>query len=133
VQQIIRQKGQDQDIVIDGHYATDVVPAGNITKVFVLRRHPEELKKLMTIRGFKGQKLWENLAAEILDVCLYDTIKAAGFNKVCEIDVTGKKIEEVADDIVSILNQKKPCLAGMVDWIGKLEQEKRLDQFLREF
>jgi len=133
VQQIMREHGQDQDIIVDGHYATDIVPARNITRVFVLRRHPEELKKLMETRGFKGHKLWENLTAEILDVCLYDAIKAVGLKKVCEIDVTGKKIEEVVSDILSILDGKKPCTVGTVDWLGKLELEKRLDQFLKEF
>jgi len=133
VQQIIRQKGQDKDIIVDGHYASDIVPAEQITKVFVLRRHPEELKKLMAIRGFKGSKLWENLAAEILDVCLYDAIKAAGLNKVCEIDVTSKKTEEVANDIILILTNKKPCITGIVDWLGNLEQKKQLDNYLKAF
>jgi len=133
VQKIMRQHGQDQDIIVDGHYGTDVVPARNITRVLVLRRHPEELKKLMETRGFKGRKLWENLAAEILDVCLYDAIKAVGLDKVCEIDVTGKKTEEVVNDIVSILDAKKPCTVGVVDWLGKLEREKRLSEFLKEF
>ena len=133
VQQIIRQHRQDRDIIIDGHYATDIVPARNITKVFVLRRHPEELKKLIEKRGFKERKIWENLAAEILDVCLYDAIKATGFDKVCELDVTGKAIGEVVSDVISILNRKKPCMVGVVDWLGKLEQERRLDEFLKEF
>jgi adenylate kinase len=133
VQQIMRQNRQDRDVIIDGHYATDIVPARNITRVFVLRRHPEKLKKLMEKRGFKKQKIWENLAAEILDVCLYDAIKAAGLDKVCELDVTGKTIGKIVDDIVSILDEKKPCVVGVVDWLGKLELEKRLDEFLKEF
>jgi len=133
VQQITRQHIKDRDIIIDGHYATDIVSARDITRVFVLRRHPEELKKLLEARGFKGRKLWENLAAEILDVCLYDAIKAAGHDNVCEIDVTGKKTEDVANEIILILTKKKPCTTGIADWLGKLEQEKRLNEFLKEF
>jgi adenylate kinase len=132
VQQIIKQNRQDRDIIIDGHYATDVVPARSITRVFVLRRHPDELKKLMEKRGFKEQKTRENLAAEILDVCLYDAIKAAGLDKVCELDVTSKPIDEIVHDIVSFLDEEKPCAVGAVNWLGKLEQEKRLDEFLKE-
>jgi len=104
-----------------------------VTKVFVLRRDPEELKLLMETSGFKGRKLWENLAAEVLDTCLYDAVKAVGLNKVCEIDVTGRRIEEIASEIVSILDEKKPCTLGIVDWLGKLESENRLEEFLREF
>ena len=80
----------------------------------------------------KERKIWENLAAEILDVCLCDAIKAAGCDKVCEIDVTAKTIGEVVSEIVSILDEKKPCAVGVVDWLEKLEQEKLLDAFLKE-
>ncbi len=133
IQQIVRQHGKNRDLIIDGHYATDVIPARDVTKVFVLRRHPEELKKFMAKRGFKDKKLRENLAAEILDVCLYDAIKAVGIGKVCELDLTGKKIGEIVDDIISIVDEKKPCTVGVADWLGKLEREKRLDEFLKEF
>jgi adenylate kinase len=133
VRGIIQRQVINRDIIVDGHYATDIVPAGDVTRVFVLRCHPEELKQLMEARGFGGRKLWENLAAEILDVCLYDAVKAVGFDKVCEIDVSGKRIGEVVKDIVSILNEKKPCTVGMIDWLGELERENRLDEFLKEF
>jgi adenylate kinase len=133
VREIIKLEGMNLDIIVDGHYATDIVPVKNVTKVFVLRRDPEELKQLMEARGFKGRKLWENLAAEILDTCLYDAVKAVGLNKVCEIDVTGRKIEEIISDIISILDKKKQCTVGIVDWLGKLERENRLDEFLKEF
>jgi len=121
------------DVVIDGHYATDVVQPKDVTKVFVLRRHPEELKQTMEKRGFKNRKLWENLAAEILDVCLYDAVRACGQDKVCEIDTTDKSVEEVVEEIVSFLEGKKPCVVGIVDWIGKLERENRLDDYLKSF
>lgn len=133
VREIIKRQGMNRDIIVDGHYATDLVPANDVTKVFVLRRDPEELKNLMETRGFKGRKLWENLAAEVLDTCLYDAVKAVGLNKVCEIDVTSRKIEEIISDIVSILDEKKPCTVRIVDWLGKLEHENRLDEFLKEF
>jgi len=133
VQEIIKREGMNRDIIVDGHYATDIVPSKSVTKVFVLRRDPEELKHLMEACGFKGRKLWENLAAEILGTCLYDAVKAVGLNKVCEIDVTGRRIEEIISDIVSILDEKKQCTVGMVDWLGKLERENRLDEFLKEF
>jgi len=133
VREIIKQQETNRDIIVDGHYATDIVSSKSVTKVFVLRRDPEELKQLMEARGFKGRKLWENLAAEILDICLCDAVKAAGLNKVCEVDVTSKKIEEVTSEIVSILDQKKTCRIGTVDWLGKLESQNRLDEFLKEF
>lgn len=121
------------DVVLDGHYAVDVVPARSVSKVFVLRREPDELRQMMLKRGFKGKKLKENLAAEVLDVCLYNAVKACGVDRVCEINVTGKKTEEVVEEIFAVLERKKACVVGRVDWLGKLENENRVEEFLEDF
>jgi len=101
--------------------------------VFVLRRDPSELKSVMENRGFKERKLRENIAAEILDVCLWDAVSTCGSDKVCEIDVSGKRIEEAVKDIVLVLQGRKKCRVGIVDWLGKLEGEGRLHEFLKSF
>ena len=131
VQEMIEHS--ERDIVLDGHYAVDVVPAKNVHIVFVLRREPEELQRSMEKRGFKGKKLKENLAAEVLDVCLYNAVKVCGVEKVCEIDVTGKKADEVVEEVVAVLEGKKAYAVGTVDWLGKLENEGRLEEFLEDF
>ncbi|MEM1563462.1 MAG: adenylate kinase family protein [Candidatus Bathyarchaeia archaeon] len=121
----------EQSIIIDGHYAANVVPKKLVTHAFVLRRDPVELRGFMEKAGFSGNKLWENLASEILDVCLVDALNAYGKRKVCEIDVTGKSVEEAVEDILSILNGSKKCRIGVVDWLGKLESEGLLNEYLR--
>ena len=131
MQEII--KSSECDVIVDGHYAVDVVPPKDVHLVFVLRRDPSELKNIMENRGFKERKLWENLAAEILDVCLWDAVSACGSDKVCEIDVSGKRIEEVVEDIILMLERRKKCQVGIVDWLGKLEGEGRLHEFLKSF
>lgn len=123
----------DRDLLIDGHFAMHVVPPKKVHKAFVLRRNPEELRVMMEERGYVGRKLWENLAAEILDVCLTDAISTCGLRKVCEVDATGRRPDEVAEEVASILGRRKPCRVGVVDWLGKLEAEGRLDEFLRNF
>jgi adenylate kinase len=87
----------------------------------------------MENRGFKERKLWENLAAEILDVCLWDAVSACGSEKICEVDVSGKRIEEVVKDVILVLEGKEKCRVGIVDWLGKLEGEGRLHEFLKHF
>jgi len=129
IQEIMRES--EGDVIIDGHYAVDVVSAKNIHVVFVLRRDPDELKGFMEDRGFKERKLWENLAAEILDVCLWDAVSACGSDKVCEIDATGKRVEDIVEDMISVLEGRKKCRVGVVDWLGKLEAEGRLHEFLK--
>ena len=129
VQEIIRSS--QRDVIIDGHLAADVAPAKDVHVVFVLRRDPDELKGLMENRGFKGMKLWENLAAEILDVCLWEAVSACGPDKVCEINVSGKRVEDIVESMISVLEGRKKCEVGIVDWLGKLEGEGRLHEFLK--
>jgi adenylate kinase len=126
-------KSSERDVIVDGHYAVDVVPPKDVHLVFVLRRDPSELKSVMENRGFNERKLWENLAAEILDVCLWDAVSACGSDKVCEIDVSGKRIEEIVKDVILVLEAKEKCRVGIVDWLGKLEGEGRLHEFLKHF
>jgi len=121
------------DVIVDGHYAVDVVPTEDVNLVFVLRRHPDELKTFMEKRGFGNRKLWENLAAEILDVCLSEAVETCGVDKVCEIDASGKSVEEVVEDIIQILEGRQNCKVGAVDWLGRLDEAGQLDEFLKHF
>lgn len=121
-----------RDVIVDGHYSVDVVPAEDVHLVFVLRRDPDELRRLMENRGFSEAKIQENLAAEILDVCLCDAVEGCGVDKICEIDVTGRKIEEVGEEAVSVLQGKRNPNVGIVDWLGKLDREGRLNEFFKD-
>ncbi len=123
-------ESQRANIVVDGHYAAAVVPPNLVTKVFVLRRNPKELKTFMEKCGFSPAKLIENLSAEILDSCLVEALQMQP-GKVCELDVTGKTVEENVADILSFLDKDKSCFAGFVDWIGMLEREGILDDYLK--
>ena len=127
----IAEGAEKDNIVVDGHYAVNVVPEGIATRVFVLRRDPVELRKFMERCGFSGRKLWENLACEILDVCLSDALNVYEEAKVCELDVTGRSVEGVVTQILDILNGSGECRSGVVDWLGKLEDKGLLEEFLR--
>ena len=127
----IIEEGKCPSIIVDGHYAVNVVPEKLVSNVFVLRRNPVELRRLMEQQGYSGTKLWENLAAEILDVCLVDALNVCGREKVCEVDTSGKSVEEVVSEILSFLEGKKKCGVGIVDWIGTLESQGLLDECLK--
>jgi adenylate kinase len=124
-------KCDKEDIVVDGHYAVSVVPKELVTYVFVLRRDPVELRKFMQGCGFSNRKLSENLASEILDVCLVDALNVHGEGKICELNATGKSAEEIVDEILEIMSNPSRCCVGIVDWLGKLESEGLLDEFLK--
>jgi adenylate kinase len=118
-------------LIIEGHYATDVVPKKYIKTVFIIRRDPIQLKNILEKREYSERKLWENLAAEILDVCLYEAISTCGANKVCEIDSSNKTVDTVLKEIGFMLKNKEECRIGVVDWLGKLEQLGQLENYLK--
>jgi adenylate kinase len=117
-------------IIVDGHYAAAVVPSSLATHVFVLRRNPKELKDFMQKCNFPEPKLYENISAEILDVCLVEALQVHE-GKVCELDVTGKTVEETVNEVLAVVNEGKRCYSGFVDWLGMLEREGLTDQYLK--
>lgn len=131
VEEIIGQS--EGYVIIDGHFAMDIVVKKDVFLAFVLRRDPDELEKVLKKRGFKESKVAENVAAEILDVCLFDALKAYGEEKVCEVDASSKAVEEVVEEIVQIIDGRRRCRVGEVDWLTRLELEGRLDEFLASF
>ncbi|XHH08681.1 MAG: adenylate kinase family protein [Candidatus Bathyarchaeia archaeon] len=121
---------ENKNIIIDGHYAAAVTPAEYVPQVFVLRRNPKELKVMMEKRGYSDSKMWENLQAEIIDVCLGEAVEVHA-GRVCELDVTEKTTEEIVEDIVAVLEKRKTCMVGTIDWMGMLEREGLLDEYLK--
>ena len=124
-------KVENSKIIIDGHYAGAVVAPSQVTCIFVLRRNPVELRAFMEKSGFQGRKLWENLGSEILDVCLVEVLSKHKKEKVCELDVTGETVEDVTNEMIAILDGHEKCSVGSVDWLGKLETQGILDEYLR--
>ena len=133
MQRRIRQliTNTEKDVIIDGHYAVNVVPKQLVTHVFVLRRNPVELRKLMEKCGFSDRKLCENLASEILDVCLVDALNVHEKGKICELNVSSKSVKKIVNEILDILHGKQKCRIGIVDWLGTLESQGLLDNYLK--
>src|SRR4030042_1425033 len=118
-------------IIVDGHYAAAVVPKRCVTRIFVLRRNPVELRRFMEKCGFSGAKLWENLASKILDVCLVEALREHKKEKVCELDVTGKTAKKISSEIIAIMDKRKKCFTGCVDWLGMLEKQGLVGEYLK--
>jgi adenylate kinase len=118
-------------VVVDGHFAASVVANGLSTCVFVLRRSPVELRVFMQKEGFSEDKMYENLLAEVLDVCLVEALQVQT-GRVCEFDVTGKTVEQVVDEVFGVVLEQKECsCGGVVDWLDFLEHEGLLGQYLK--
>jgi adenylate kinase len=120
-----------KDVVVDGHYAVNVVPQELVTLAFVLRCDPVQLRRSMQKSGFPEPKLTENLASEILDVPLVDALNAGLEGRTCEVNVTGRTTREVVDQVLKVMADPTKCCVGIVDWLGKLESEGLLDEYLK--
>lgn len=132
IQKIMISSMQDF-LIIDGHYAADVVPAEKVFLAFVLRCDPEELAERLKKAGSGERKISENVAAEILDICLWDTLARYPSKIVCEINTTGKDPGQVVQEIEMVLNGKRKATLGNVDWLGKLDREGKLDLVFQDF
>jgi adenylate kinase len=116
-----------KDLVLVGHLAPYVLKPAGISLVAVLRRSPYELEKTLKKRGYRVEKVRENLASEILGTSLYDSLKTFGKRKVAEFDTTGKKPEQTADEIIAALH-KRPKLVG-IDWLILVSEKGDMQKF----
>lgn len=125
-------RNSSKDLIVEGHYASDVVPSSLASSVFVLRCDPDDLRIRLEGRGYKEKKVLENVESEVLDVCLVNAIERYSAKKADEIDTTHMTVNDVVDEIIQVLNGQKPMKVGKVDWLGKLEEEGRLEKFLNQ-
>jgi len=120
------------DVVLDGHFAADVVPSELLDIVFVLRCNPEKLKKRLRLREVPERKIAENVRAEILDVCLWDAVNKFGLERVCEIDVSMMKTAAAVAQAVRVLENRAKKRVGIVDWLGLLEKQGLVGKYFNE-
>lgn len=114
-------------VIVEGHFAHDVVPSREVSHAFVLRRAPWRLREELEARGYPKEKVWENVEAELVDVCLVEAVKALGSERVCEIDTTDRPPMEVVEEIASVIRGMTPCAHSKVDWLDRDETKKMLE------
>ncbi len=106
--------------VVDTHYA-EIIDRELISKVFILRLNPSILyRRLLKRRLWSSRKIAENLLAEVDGACSYSVREAFGdWEEICEIDVSGRGVDEVIHEIISILKGVKRCRAKAIDWLER--------------
>lgn len=120
---------KSKSMIIEGHYI-DLVPSSAVKWVFILRTHPDELKKRLSERDYPVEKVNENVEAEIFGVCQMDALDSFGEARVFEIDTTGLSAPEAVGKIETIMkNGSSPI---RIDWMPQLEEEGRLDEFVSD-
>ena len=118
-------------LIIESHFS-DIVPERYIDWVIILRCDPDELFIRLKKRGYKIEKIRENVQSEILGNCVNYFINKPMNIPILEIDTSSTDIEYITKTMIDILSRKtdlKDFYVGKVDWLEKLSQEDRLEAF----
>ena len=119
---------RDDCLIIEGHYI-DLVPSSEVKIAVILRTHPEILKTRLTERNYSVDKIEENVESEVFGVCQMDAIQAFGEDIVIEIDTSEVSVDDVVSTIIRNLDKMSQPLR--FDWMSLLEEEGRLDDFVK--
>jgi adenylate kinase len=126
VGRVIR-RGDFDVLLIDGHYAHELVSKSDILGVFVLRLDPlrlfQRLNKLSSIRKAK-----ENSLSEFLGTA--STEARHGHNRVADLDVTRLSIGQTAARIRACLTRRSFAKTPPIEWM-RIMGEKRIRRFLK--
>ncbi len=102
------------DVVLEGHLLCNIsLP---VDFAFVLRCHPDELKKRLQEKGWGPDKISVNVEAEELDYCLINAEE--NYDIVYQVDTTSRLPDEVVSRIISIMSGEDD--GDEVDWSSHL-------------
>ena len=113
---------KSETVILDGHYAVQVVNTEMIKIAFVLRCDPNVLENRLRKRGYSERKIAENIMAEILGVCLNDVFNYFDPKKVYQIDATKLSPLKVATKIIDKL-ENKTLKSEVIDWMEKIIED----------
>lgn len=120
------------NLIIVGHIAPYVLKPYGIDLVAVLRRSPYSLLTTLEHRNYPQNKIKDNIASEILDICLYDAVKTFGIDKITEVDTTDINPEITAQIIISTLREKIKRETGIVDWLSLVHRNRDVHRFFEQ-
>jgi adenylate kinase len=120
----------DHGLIIDSHIVLERGPLPRIVRVIVLRCDPIVLEQRLRHERWSKSKVSENLKAEILDICLWDAVKNYGWNKILEIDTTGKAPRQVVRLIVNDLHKRGIQRNPKTHWLSDLKSKEILASYL---
>jgi adenylate kinase len=108
--------------VVDTHVVS-AVPPELVEVAIVLRLDPRELERRLKARGYPPSKVLENVQAEILDACLIEAVEAFGEERTFEVDASGKSVDEVVEEVLKIVRERRGGKPGSVNWLERLGDE----------
>ena len=110
---VVENSGEEEVLIIEGHLS-HYFEGGDL--VIVLRAKPIVLRERLKTKGWTNSKIQENIEAEAIDICTFESYEIHG-DKVNEIDTSELKPEEVANLIIDVITGKKWFPVGNVDFL----------------
>jgi adenylate kinase len=113
---------REKRIVFETHFVSSILHKTRGMVAVVLRLDPVVLARRLRARNWPKRKIWENVEAEIIDLSLYDSLKLLGKARVHEIDATGKRPREIAQEVLKVLSRKGGWrLNSTPNWLEKYD------------
>ena len=115
--------------VLYGHLLPYSVDRRRVAKAVVLRCEPSVLKLRLMSRGYPGEKVLDNVQAELIGLLSADTVKSFGRARTFEVDTTYSTPAESAAQVVSIAKGGLKG-AGPIDWMPNYDSGTKLRSLL---
>ncbi len=114
--EIEKLRNGNEKIILEGHYSHEMP----VDMVIVLRCHPQELEKRLRNRGYKESKIRENVEAEAMSLITSEAIGYHGKDKVFEVDTTHRKEDDVAMDVIRIIEKRDRRFAPRISYMEEI-------------
>jgi len=108
-------------IIIDGHYAHELIEEAIISFLFVLRKRPWDLKSVLEARQYSSDKVWENLESEIMGVITGEALELIPSSKVIEVDISDQSPQETVNQIHRMVEGGAALGNPIIDWVAHPE------------
>lgn len=96
--------GKEDNVLIEGHMLCEIQV--NFDYLIVLRCHPEILESRLEAKGYKAEKIQDNVFCEGIDYCRKHAKRNYPDEKIIEI-MNGKSIKETTNSIVQELGKRE--------------------------
>jgi broad-specificity NMP kinase len=114
-------------VLLDGHYAHDLVGDTTTFGVFVMRFHPVRLYR-RSLRLYDIRKAKENCLSEFLGTIAFEARKS--HSRVADVDCTGLPVSKVASKLTRLLSKRRFPRTPPIDWTKRLD-DGSVRRFLR--
>lgn len=116
--------------LIYGHLLPDVLRSRELDFVAVLRCEPSVLKRRLCARGYPGDKVVENVEAELIGVVSDASVRSFGPTTVHEYDTTRAKPQAVARRIARDYLSRRVHAGSWTDWTLRYDSSTKLRSLL---